>query len=314
MSFASPWWLLALALVPVLLAAQRGVRRRRRRYAVRFPAAATAQLALAGAPAWRRRRPGALLLAAVATLAAALARPRVAVHTPVQEASTVLVSDHSGSMAATDVQPTRLSAAVHAADTFIDGLPGTVRVGAVAFGSSPDAVQAPVTDHRAARAILDNQAAIGATATGDALALALTLLHGAQRGHPPSAIVLLSDGAANTGEEVTAVARQAAQDRIPIYTVALGTPDGVLSSPDPLTPSIPVPPDPQLMAQIARLSGGRTFNAQRADELETIYRGLSSQLGTVTRQRDVTVAFAVGGLVLIGVAMAAAARWAGRLP
>ena len=69
----------------------------------------------------------------------------------VGQASVMLVTDHSGSMAATDVSPTRLAAAQAAADTSSSGLPGTVKVGAVAFGSSPDAVQAPVTDHSAAR-------------------------------------------------------------------------------------------------------------------------------------------------------------------
>ena len=45
------------------------------------------------------------------------------------------------------------------------------------------------------------QVANGATDTGDALELALQLLHGGDKKHPPSAIVLLSDGDANTGVE-----------------------------------------------------------------------------------------------------------------
>ncbi len=79
----------------------------------------------------------------------------------------------------------------------------------MAFGSAPDAVQGPVSDHSAARQVIDGQTANGATDTGDALALALQLLHGADRAHPPAAIVLLSDGAANTGQDVLTVARQA---------------------------------------------------------------------------------------------------------
>ena len=121
----------------------------------------------------------------------------------------MLVTDHSGSMAATDVQPTRLAAAEQAADSFIDKLPSKVRVGAVAFSTSPDAVQGPVTNHAAAEAIIDGQSANGSTATGDALELALQLLRGANRKHPPSAIVLLSDGAANAGVDSVAVARLA---------------------------------------------------------------------------------------------------------
>jgi Ca-activated chloride channel family protein len=314
MNFASPGWLAGLALVPIALALLVLSRRRRQRYAVRFPAVSTLALVAAAAPSWRRRIPAGLMLLAIATLAVALARPRVHYRVAVAQASTMLVTDHSGSMASSDVQPTRLAAAVAAAHTFIDQLPSAVRVGAVAFSSSADAVQAPVTNHAAARAIIDAQSAGGATATGDALQLALQLLHSSDRKHPPAAIVLLSDGSANAGVDVGIVARQAAQARIPIYTVALGTPGGTLTNPDPLGPPLAVPPDPQLMQSIARVSGGRAFNAQSADQLSSIYRRLGSQLGSVTHTREITWMFAVGGLVLLLGAAAGSARWAGRLP
>ena len=244
MSFASPLWLVALALIPIAIAAQVAARRRSRRYAVRFPAVSTLVLAAGAGASWRRHLPAVFALAAIAALALALARPRMSYSAPVDQASLMLVTDHSGSMAATDVQPTRLAAAEGAANTFIDQLPANALVGAIAFSSSPDAVQAPVANHGAARAIIDAQTANGSTATGDALQLALQLLRGADKKHPPSAIVLLSDGAANAGLDVTTVAREAAQEKIPIDTVALGTPNGTLPSPDPFGPPVPVPPDP----------------------------------------------------------------------
>jgi Ca-activated chloride channel family protein len=314
MSFASPLWLAALALIPIAILASIAARRRARRYAVRFPAVSTLQLAAGAGSSWLRHVPAAFALAAIAALALALARPHVSYSAAVDKASVMLVTDHSGSMAADDVQPTRLAAAERAANTFIDQLPSNVLVGAIAFSSSPDAAQAPVTNHSAARAIIDTQNANGSTATGDALQLALQLLHGANKKHPPSAIVLLSDGAANSGVDVGSVARAAAQDKIPINTVALGTPNGVLPSPDPLQPPVAVPPDPQLMQQIALLSGGRSFNAQTADELSSIYKQLGRKLGSVTRKREVTAVFAAGGLVLLLLAAATSTRWSGRLP
>jgi Ca-activated chloride channel family protein len=226
----------------------------------------------------------------------------------------MLVTDHSGSMAATDVQPTRLAAAERAANTFIDRVPAKILVGAIAFSDSPDAVQAPQADRAAARAVIAGQNANGATATGDALELALQLLHGSNAKHPPSAIVLLSDGAANAGVDVRTVARQAARDKIPIDTVALGTPNGVLPAPDPFAPPVAVPPDPELMQEIAQLSGGRSFNAQTADQLSSIYKQLADRLGSVTRKREVTVAFAIGGLAFLLLAAATSTRWSGRLP
>lgn len=315
MSFSAPLWLAALALIPIAIAASVAARRRARRYAVRFPAASTLQLAAAGAgSSWRRRVPPAFALAAIAALAFALARPHVSYSAPVNQASIMLVTDHSGSMAATDVEPTRLAAAERAADTFIDRLPSRVLVGAIAFSDAPDAVQAPQEDHAAARAVIDGQNANGATATGDALELALQLLKGSDPKHPPSAIVLLSDGSANAGVDVSTVAREAARDKIPIDTVALGTPNGTLPSNVPFGPPVAVPPDPELMQQIAELSGGRSFNAQSADQLSSIYKGLADQLGSVTRKREVTVAFAIGGLAFLLLAAASSTRWSGRLP
>jgi Ca-activated chloride channel family protein len=313
-SFSSPVWLIALGAIPALLLGQAVARRRARRYAIRFTALSTLRAAAGMVPTWRRRIPAALVMAAIGVLALALARPQLSYRKAVRQASLMLVTDHSGSMAAVDVQPTRLLAAVRAANTFIDQLPGSVKVGAVAFSSSPDAVQAPASDHTAARSIVDAQAADGATATGDALALALQLLRGGDRHHPPAAIVLLSDGAANAGVDARAVARQAAQDRIPIYTVALGTPDGTLPNPDPFGSPLAVPPDPQLMLRIAQDSGGRAFNAQSADELSLIYTRLGRQLGSVVRRREVTSEFAVAGIALLLLAAAGSARWSGRLP
>jgi Ca-activated chloride channel family protein len=313
MSFAAPGWLAALALVPIAIAASIAARRRARRYAVRFPAVSTLALLDAGG-AWRRRLPAAFALAAIAALALALARPHVSYSASAREASVMLVSDESGSMASTDVQPSRLAAAERAANSFIASLPSGARVGAIAFSSAVNAVQAPSSDHAGARSVIDSQVADGATATGNALALALSLLDGSNPKHAPAAIVLLSDGAANAGLDVLSVAGDAARERIPIYTVALGTADGTLANPDPFAPAIAVPPDPQLMAAIAQTSRGRTFDAQSAGQLSAIYKHLGSQLGTVTRKREVTAEFALGALVLLALALLSSTRWSPRLP
>lgn len=313
MSFANPLWLLALCLIPLAIAAQRLARRRARRYAVRFPAAATLRAAMGSPGRWTRHIPAALLLAATALLAVALARPRVPFRTAVGNASLVLVLDHSGSMAATDVRPTRLVAANRAARAFAGQLPSSVRLGAITFSSSPDSVQQPITNHGAALSLLQSAVANGGTNTGGALALALGILHGTSRAHPPSAIVLLSDGAANQGVSPLTVAAQAKREHIPIYTVALGTPNGMLDT-GPFSPPVPVPPDPQLMNQIAHTSGARAFDAQTTGQLSSIYTSLGRQLGSVEHRRDITAEFAAAGLVLLLGAGLVSGRWAGALP
>lgn len=314
MSFGAPLWLLALAVVPLAVAAVVWTRRHRRaRYAVRFPAVAVLREAGARVPGWERHLPSALVLGAAALLAVALARPQITYRAAVGRTSIVLVSDHSGSMAADDVAPSRLAAAIRAANTFADQLPSTVWLGAVTFSTSPDGVQQPVANHAPARSVIDEQTADGGTDTGDALALALQLLRGATPNHPPSAIVLLSDGAANAGPNPVTIAQEARREHIPIDTVALGTANGVLNA-GPFGTPLAVPPDPQLMQQIATVSGGRAFNANTADQLSSIYKSLGSHLGTVARRREITVWFAVGGAVLVLIAGVASARWWGQLP
>ncbi len=231
MSFADPLWLLALLLVPLALLARWAARERARRYAVRFTAVGSLRAAVAQASRsrWRGWLPAAALLAATVLLVAGLARPHVRHRVPIRDASLMLVLDHSGSMMSTDVAPTRLGAAIRAANDFIDQVPGSIRIGAIGFSSEADAVQRPVRDHAAARALVDAQQAGGGTSTGPALTLALQLLDASKAKHAPAAVVLLSDGAANAGVSPIAVAQQAKREHVPIYTVALGTPGGTIN-------------------------------------------------------------------------------------
>jgi Ca-activated chloride channel family protein len=314
-SFGSPLWLLALLAVPVSLALLSAARRRRRRYEVRFPAVATMLAAAGTTPLWRRWLPTALALAAMATLAVAAAKPQHTVRVALSSASIMLVTDHSGSMQATDVSPTRLRAAKRAATDFIDDLPSGVKLGVVAFAAQPDAAQPPVTDHDVTRRVVDNQIADGGTATGEALNAALELLRQG-KSEPPkaSAIILLSDGARTVGRDPIPVAEQAARLKVPIYTVALGTEDALVPNPDPLQPPLPAPPDPATMRQIARITHARSFTADDAGKLRSIYKSLGSQLGSKTEKRELTVGFGLAGLVLLLGAAGTSLRLGGRLP
>jgi len=315
-SFATPAWLLGLALVPLALLAYQASRRRGSRYAVRYTAVPALRAAAGTVPAWRRHLPAALALAALAALVVALAKPEKTVAVPVERASIMLVTDHSRSMSATDVSPDRLSAAQRAARTFLNTLPNQVRVGAVAFSDTPDAVQAPSSDHDDARRIVDGQVADGATATGAALEVAIDALkNDKQNGkRPPSAIVLLSDGKTTVPPDPVPVARTAGQLKIPIYTVALGTRDATVPNPNPFGTPLLVAPDPQTLRQIAQVSGGKAFTAEDSDSLKSIYKTLGSQLGTKTQKKQITATFAIGGLVLLLGAAVSSLRWAGRLP
>jgi Ca-activated chloride channel family protein len=318
-SFASPLWLLALLIVPLALFAYVASRRRATRYAIRFPAASTLALAVGAVAPWRRHLPAGLALAALAALALALAKPQASVSVPIQGASIVLVTDHSASMSAQDVVPTRLDAARSAAESFLDKLPASTRVGIVTYSDGPDSSLPPTTDRTPVRDALDAQLATGATATGDALQVALDQLawvrHGPATKRPPAAIVLLSDGKTTTGRDPFAVARTAKRAGVPIYSVALGTSDATI--PDPtggFGPPIAVPPDPASLKEISALSGGRAFSTGDADQLRSIYQDLSSRLTKKHQNREITAGFAAAGLVLLLAAGLTSLPGVGRLP
>jgi Ca-activated chloride channel family protein len=315
-SFASPVYLLALLGVPLALGAYAHSRRRSRRYAVRFTGVETLAGLIGTVPAWRRHLPAALFLAALASLALALARPERTVAVPVDKASVVVVTDASLSMLATDVSPSRLEAARRAARSFIDDVPNGLRVGFVGFSDSPHTLENPTTDHDTVREALDSLEANGGTAAGDAVLAALQMLgdnrDSGKHKRPPAAIVLLSDGKTTTGSDPIEAAREAARRHVPIDTVALGT--STATVPGPGGVSIPVPPDPETLREMSQISGGHAFSADDSDELDGVYKRLSSQIGTKHEKRELTAGVAAGGLALLLAAAGLGVRRTGRLP
>jgi Ca-activated chloride channel family protein len=301
-SFATPLVLLALLAIPAVIALAADRTRRRDRFAMRFPAAASLARAAGPQDAYARWLPSALALAALAALIIAAAHPQRTVRVALQQASIMLVTDHSGSMAADDVSPNRLQAAKNAATSFVAKLPKEVKVGIVAYSAAPDDVQAPSTNHDATRQAIDRQIANGGTATGDALAAALGLLRPKAGVRTPAAVVLLSDGTTTQGSDPIDVATRAKRLKVPVYTVALGTADATVPNPDPLGQPLPAVPDPETLRRMAEVSGGRAFSAQDSGQLGAIYKALGSQLGSKAVTRD-----AVGYPVALGLVLLLAA-------
>jgi Ca-activated chloride channel family protein len=316
-SFREPALLAALALVPLAIAAYVLAQRRGRAYAVRYT-----NVDLLASVAGRQRTrhlPAALALVALTALALAVARPQHTVAAERREATVMLVTDTSDSMLAEDVRPSRLAAAKRAVRDFGRQVPEDFRVGLVGFSQTAETLVSPTTDREALRLALDTIATRRGTALGDGLRLGLDLartpisdgLGGNRR--LPAAIVLLSDGTQTHGtSDPLALARQAKRARVPIHTVALGQPDGVLVRPD--GSSEPVPPDPTALRRIASESGGRFFATADARQLRQIYENLGTALAKREEQRELTAAFAGGALAfLLAGAMLGLVR-AGRLP
>ncbi len=316
MSFREPLLLAGLALVPLALAAYLLAQRRRRRYAIRYPAVDI----LAGVAGRARGRhvPALFALLALAALGLALGRPERTVAVEQRQGTVMLVHDTSGSMQATDVKPDRLSAARDAARTLVTSLPEEFRLGVVSFNTRAEQVSEPTTDRAQVLRALDGLKVQGGTAMGDGLRLGINAIRTpvvGTDGRPqrlPGAIVLLSDGASTKGEDPRAVAAVAKRFKIPIYAVALGTQNGTLRQKD--GTMSPVPPDTATLDAIARTTGGRSFTAPTTRDLEAVYANLGRGLATRKEKQEVTAAFAGGALALLLAGLVTGLLRTGRLP
>ena len=317
-TFAWPYFLLVLLAVPLVLAYALWQDRRRARYPVSFTNLDVLASVASRRRSWLRWVPLALLLLAVGSASAAVARPRAKTTVPEENATVVLLVDTSGSMRAKDVEPTRLDAAAAAMRAFLEDLPGRFRVGLVEFSSVPEVLAEPTRDRQEVRDAIGYLTPDAGTAIGDGLDISTRLVQasltraGAKpdaNGKLPAAIVLLSDGAQNRGTlQPLDAARKARAAGIRVYTVALGTPKGVVKfGYGPFGETIPVPPDPPTMRAIAQTTDGESFTAKTSERLQDVYRKLGSNIGQRRETRDIGSWF-LGAAALLLVASLGAGR------
>ena len=345
MSFAWPAALLALLLVPLAVLAYWAVQRRRPTYAARFTNLDLLANVVEKTPGWRRHLPAALYIAALGALLISLARPAISVNVPKEEATVILVMDVSGSMNAEDVEPTRLAAAQASANKLIDELPDGFRVALVTFSTGVQTRVSPTADREPVRAALAQLTANGGTAIGEALMQALDISRavgdgtGAPNGpgtptngntptptpanpagdpkESPYVVVLLSDGFNTAGDvEPLAAADEAATLNVPVFSIALGTQDGVAEVTDGAgrTRLVRVPPDEATLKEIADRTGAKFFSAPSAGELKGIYADLGSKIGYNQEDREITWGFAGAAAAFVVAAGALSLMWFNRFP
>ncbi len=353
LSFQSPWLLLSLVVLAGAVALWRVSERRSARYAVRYPNL-DVLASVVPARSWPRLVPPLLVALSLAVLLVALARPHVERMLLKERATVILVVDTSRSMQAEDVEPTRLGAAQEAIRTFLDDVPGRLNVGLVVFAGEAQVATPPTKDRELVETALEaieTYVVFGGTAIGDALQTAVDLgktaieqedppegkeiAAGSETRHliqaatceegSPVSILFLSDGAQTRGIlqplEGAALARDAC---FPVYTIALGTPEGVIDRgslgpgfgpPDDSGSNlIPVPPDPETLREIAEMTGGEFSEARSAEALEMAYESLGSKLGREPGESEITFLLVGGAGVLLLAALALGTFLAPRLP
>ena len=293
-TFAHPWYLLGLILVP-LMAAWYIWRYRKQEAALQHSDIAV----FAGIGKSLRVRlrwlPYALRIVAVAAMVVALARPQS--HLSRQEMKVegidiVLATDISGSMLAEDFKPNRLEAAKKVAADFIEGRKND-RMALVVFAGEAF-TQVPLTiDHHVLLNQLGNlKSGIvrDGTALGDGLATAINRIKDSEA--KSKVIILLTDGVNNQGSvDPQSAAEIAAMYGIRLYTIGVGS---LGKAPYPFRDqfgrvhyqNIDVEIDEQLMQQMAAATGdGRYFRATNKKALEQIF----SQIDEMEKSKiDVT--------------------------
>ena len=311
MTLAAPERLFGMIVIAVAVGLYVAALRSRRSSRSAFASAALLASLTPRQPGGRRHVAPALYAVAGVVLVAALAQPQRTVRVAVEQATVVLVTDHSRSMQAADITPTRLDAARAAASRFLGQVPPDVRVGSVTFNQRAQIVTLPTTDRDAVRTGLAGLRASGGTAAGEGLGLALaaaTRPSGFAAKPPPAAIILLTDGRSSNGRDPLVVARAAKSAGVPIHTVALGTASGKLAS------GLSATSDEATLRAIATASGGHFSSAADANQLQAVYRELGSRTTTRKVHREITSAFAGGGLLLLLAGGAFSLLTFGRLP
>jgi Ca-activated chloride channel homolog len=319
-SFQSPLALIGLVLVPVLVGLYVVRERRRQSYAARFTTPGLLPNLVDAAPRWRRHLPLALLMVALAAMIVGVARPHASVSVQREEATVLIAIDSSLSMSSQDIRPSRLIAAQRAAQAFVETMPKKFRVGVIGFTGRAYVAVPPTEERGLVRSALKSLKSGQGTALGDAVALGSRLARAERASDgtiPPTAMLVISDGAQMSGRTTPeTAAAQARSLHIPVYTVVIGTPDGVVNVPlaGGYQAQLRVPPSPETLRTVARLTGGQFFTAPDQDHLRQIYEKLGSRLGHRRESREVTDLFAGGSAAFLLFGGALSALWFRRVP
>ncbi|MGD8376228.1 MAG: VWA domain-containing protein [Acidobacteriota bacterium] len=277
---AQPWALLALAVLPVLVARYMA-RQRRGLPALRYSSLRVAAPLLRSARLRWRHLPFVLRVVAIALLVGGLARPQSVDREDeiLTRGIDIIVSvDNSTSMAAEDLKPNRLEAAKAVVDHFIQGRRND-RIGMVVFAgrSYP---RCPLTlDYEILQTLLDGVQL--ATKEEDGTAIGMGLANAVNRlrdGKGKSRVViLLTDGRNNQGQIDPATAADLARSLgVKVYTIGVGT-SGEAPYPyeDPVFGRryvmLRVDLDEKTLRDIAERTGGQYFRATDVERLQEIF-------------------------------------------
>lgn len=335
MSFIWPVMLFSLLLIPLFVLLYLRLQRRRRQAAELYGTLGIVREA-AGRPLGSRRHlPPLIFLIGLSILLLALARPQAALSLPRLEGKVILAFDVSGSMAAIDLEPTRMEAAKAAALKFVERQPTSVQVGVVVFSDSGFTVQPPTDDANEIIAAINRMVPQRGTSLGHGILMALntlfppveptSLVYSDQEPtavpsptpvpagtYAPAVIVLLTDGENTAPPDPFEATQLAAERGVRIYPIGIGSAEGTILEVEGFRVHTRL--DEESLRTIADLTGGTYFSAGSTEELNTIYETLDPELVLKTEEMEVTSIFAGASLLLMLVGGIFSLLWMGRMP
>ncbi len=315
MTFLEPqrlWWLLLLVL---LVGAYVFAQTRRREYTVRFTNLSLLDQVAPHRPDVRRHVPAVLFSLSLGVLIASMAVPAMPVEQPRERATIMVAVDVSLSMAATDIDPDRLSAAKESAQGFVETLPDRFNVGLVAFSSTATVVSSPTQDHQAVVGSIENLQLGPGTAIGEGVFASLESIRGfdedSEQDPPPSAIVLLSDGENTSGRDISQASAVAAEQEVPVSTIAFGSGAAMIEIDG---YQVPADIDKEALQGLAQDTGGHFYEAESESELDGVYEDIGSSLGTEVVHEEIVTRFVLVAIMLSLATALTSLLWFQRLP
>lgn len=277
--FSSPYWLLLLAIIPLMLLYKYYSKRQEIE-----PMTFSTLESISGLYSWKEKAIKYLPILrylALAALMLAMARPQQTLKEEVVKAEgidIILAMDLSSSMLAKDFDPDRLTVSKEVAAKFVDKRVYD-RIGLVVFAGDSFTQTPLTTDHNILKDFLANIVCgmlDDGTAIGMGLATATNRLKNSKS--KSKVIILLTDGVNNAGYIKPLTAAEIAEEYdMKIYTIGVGTTGAALTPVNRRNDGkfvfgmSKVNIDEKLLSEISKMTGGRYFRATDEAMLNSIY-------------------------------------------
>jgi Ca-activated chloride channel homolog len=337
MSFIWPTMLLLLLFIPLFGVLYVRVQRRRQQFAARYGTLGIVQDAAKRPLGPRRHVPAILFLTGLTILLISLARPEAVVSLPRLQGTVILAFDVSGSMAADDLEPTRMEAAKAAAREFVLRQPSSMEIGIVAFSEGGLAVQVPTNDQETILATIDRLAPQRGTSIGQGILVALnTIFVDSEEEasarllsnltptatpsptpmpegvYSPAVIVMLTDGENTAPPDPLEAALVSADRGVRIHTIGIGSPEGTVLEVEGFMVHTRL--DEAMLQQISQLTDGSYYNAMNKEELLAIYENLDPELVIEPEKMEITALFAGASILVLLLGGTSSLLWFSRVP